>query len=52
VALLEQESAQAPHQYRVKVAVLAMLGFAILGLVFAEQYAERWRRQDAIESGT
>ena len=35
VARLEQESARAPRQYRVKVAMLAMLGFAILGLVLA-----------------
>jgi Zn-dependent protease with chaperone function len=35
VARLEQESAAAPRQYRVKVALLALLGFAILALVLA-----------------
>jgi Zn-dependent protease with chaperone function len=35
VARLEQESAAAPGQYRVKVALLALLGFAILALVLA-----------------
>lgn len=35
VARLEQESARAPCQYRVKVAALAVLGFLILGLVLA-----------------
>jgi Zn-dependent protease with chaperone function len=35
VARLEQESARAPRQYRIKVALLALLGFAILGLVLA-----------------
>jgi len=35
VARLELESARAPRQYRVKVAMLALLGFAILGLVLA-----------------
>jgi len=35
VARLEQESARAPGQYRVKVALLALLGFAILALVLA-----------------
>lgn len=35
VARLEQESARAPRRYRVKVALLALLGFAILGLVLA-----------------
>jgi Zn-dependent protease with chaperone function len=35
VARLEQESAAAPRRYRVKVALLALLGFAILALVLA-----------------
>jgi Zn-dependent protease with chaperone function len=35
VARLEQESAAAPGKYRVKVALLALLGFAILALVLA-----------------
>jgi Zn-dependent protease with chaperone function len=35
VARLEQESVRAPQQYRMKVASLAVLGFAILGLVLA-----------------
>jgi Zn-dependent protease with chaperone function len=35
VARLEQESARAPRRYRVKVALLALLGFAILALVLA-----------------
>lgn len=35
VARLEQESAQAPWRYRVKVALLALLGFGILALVLA-----------------
>jgi Zn-dependent protease with chaperone function len=35
VARLEQESAAAPRQYRIKVALLALLGFAILALVLA-----------------
>ncbi|WP_167759772.1 M48 family metalloprotease [Massilia horti] len=35
VARLEQESAHAPRQYRVKVAILVLLGFAILALVLA-----------------
>jgi Zn-dependent protease with chaperone function len=35
VARLEQESAMAPRRYRVKVALLALLGFAILALVLA-----------------
>lgn len=35
VARLETESARFPQRYRVKVALLAMLGFAILGVVLA-----------------
>jgi Zn-dependent protease with chaperone function len=35
VARLEQESAVAPRRYRVKVALLALVGFAILALVLA-----------------
>jgi len=35
VRRLEQESAVAPGQYRAKVAMLALLGFVILGLVLA-----------------
>jgi len=35
VARLERESAADPRGYRVKVALLALLGFAILGLVLA-----------------
>jgi hypothetical protein len=35
VARLEQESARTPRRYRVKVALLALLGFAILALVLA-----------------
>src|SRR4051794_15776526 len=35
IARLEQESAHAPRRYRVKVAMLALLGFAILALVLA-----------------
>lgn len=35
VRRLEQESAAAPGRYRVKVALLALLGFAILALVLA-----------------
>jgi Zn-dependent protease with chaperone function len=35
VARLEQESVCAPRLYRLKVAMLALLGFAILGLVLA-----------------
>jgi len=35
VARLEQESAAAPGQYRVKVALLALLGFGILAVVLA-----------------
>ena len=35
VRRLEQESAAAPGQYRAKVAMLALLGFVILGLVLA-----------------
>jgi Zn-dependent protease with chaperone function len=35
VARLEQESIQAPWRYRIKVTLLAMLGFAILTLVLA-----------------
>jgi len=35
VARLQQESAHTPRQYRAKVAMLALLGFAILALVIA-----------------
>lgn len=35
VARLEQESADAPERYRIKVALLAALGFGILALVLA-----------------